>query len=153
MHHWWSVHVTVPVKLHPIMYDAESGHMECPCLDAIIKTGKYMPLTCLQECLKSHGLMVNAYNILQHPVSLFRYCFWYILSMWNFGCCLPFSLLQIFKDSTCVGPTGHLQVYHLVCRSFKVSTGRDSWAMWMMKCSLFNIMLLLIVSVLHALLL
>jgi hypothetical protein len=38
-----------------------------------------------------------------------------------------FSLLQIFKYTTCFGLTGHLHVYDLVRRSFKVTITAAGW--------------------------
>jgi hypothetical protein len=40
-------------------------------------------------------------------------------SMYSFGWCFIFYSLEIFKSTSCFGPTGHLQVYNLVCGRVK----------------------------------
>jgi hypothetical protein len=64
-------------------------------------------------------VVILAFGILHPPVC-------------NFSCFL-FSSLQIFKYTTCFGPTGHLQVHNLVsrCRPFKVTvTAAGSFLGW-----------------------
>jgi hypothetical protein len=38
-------------------------------------------------------------------------------SVCNCGWCFLLSLVQIFEYATCFGPTEHLHMYNLVCRS------------------------------------
>jgi hypothetical protein len=74
-------------------------------------------------------LFVCALVFLQ-VLSLFLTGFWYTSNV-NFGWCLLFSLLQIFKYTICFGSTGHTQDYNLVCRSFKATvTAAGSFLDW-----------------------
>jgi hypothetical protein len=77
------------------------------------------------------SVIICYYSILLHCVDLvsgIRY-----QSTCNHGWYFLFSLLQMFKYTTCFSPTGHLGVYSLVshCRTFKaITTVACSFSGW-----------------------
>jgi hypothetical protein len=90
----------------------------------LLKCGKH--IICFNRNCSSEQigiLKVQEDDILQHPVLLtvLSALGAHHPSTCNSCWCFLLFLLSTCKYPTCFGPTGHLQMYNLICRSFKVN--------------------------------